>query len=161
MSSNKNHILSKEPMEPHENQYWEQLIENFSSHSKMWLEDFDTVKNKYQHSYFKKTIEFNQNELDSIKSFCSAKKIPLFGLINSAWALLLNRYTTSDDIIYGISPFSDDSEFKNINGIFPIIPVRSTIHENETIIKYINNLNKELRINIKKSSSYEYFFGKK
>ncbi len=144
----------------HGKEYWEKLIENFSSHSKMWLEDFETEKN-YNHKYFSRKIEINNTLLIAMKEFCVKNKIPIFTLINSAWALLLNRYTTSDDIIYAIGECVNENEPDEINCVSPLIPVRSIIHDDETIINYLTQMKKELKSNIKHSESYEYFVEKK
>lgn len=156
MAPNKNHATSKNSND----HYWERLIENFSSHSRIWLEDFETDKKQYQHTYFKKNVILGKDREHAIKAFCVAKKIPIFYFINAAWALLLNRYTTSDDIIYGISQFSYDPASQKIDGTFPVLPVRSKIHENETIMDHLKQLKKELKANIKKSPSYSYFLEK-
>ncbi len=145
---------------PQESYYWEQLIENFSSHSKMWLEDFDTPKNYHFHNYFDKKIEINEKLLDSVNEFCTNKKISTFTLINAAWALLLNRYATSDDIFYGTGEYRIDANFNVLQAVSPVIPVRSIIHEEDTIIHYLKDLGKELRSNKKNSNTYEYFLEK-
>ncbi len=149
--------------ESEDSQYWDKLIANFSSHSKMWLEDFETEKQDYQHPYFVKPIEIKKETAKAVQTFCQKNKIPLFTLINSAWALLLNRYATTDDIIYAIGKFTDDQTIQEIQALHPLLPVRSTIHEEETIIQYLKNLDIELKINVnnfKNSNSYEYFLEK-
>src|SRR5579872_842343 len=109
-------IVSK----PHGNNYWEQLIANFSSHSKMWLEDFETEKTHPAHKYFHKKIVINKEIKTSIRKFCVQEKISLFTFINSAWALLLNRYATTDDIIYATGEFISDPELSVIHGFSPL-----------------------------------------
>lgn len=142
--------------ETHESDYWEKLIANFSSHTKMWLEDFETEKNDYEHRYFQKPIFINQASTESIDTFCKNKKISLFTLINAAWALLLNRYATTDDIIYATGQYTSNADLSEIQGEQPFLPVRSTIHEEETIIEYLKKLDSELKVNIKNSSTYSY-----
>lgn len=149
--------------EQKESQYWDKLIANFSSHSKMWLEDFETDKKNYQHPYFIKPIEIKKETQKLINTFCQNNKISLFTLINSTWALLLNRYATTDDIIYAIGKYIDEHNVREIEALHPLLPVRSTIHEEETIIQYLKNLDTELKINVsnfKNSNSYEYFLEK-
>lgn len=157
MSIKKPHSIDHEP---HGSNYWEKLIANFYSHSKMWLEDYDTKKLSDEHRYFQKQIGITDDLSASIHAFCKKEKLSLFTLINSAWALLLNRYATSDDIIYGIGEFESDDDLKVIHSAPPLLPVRSTIHEEETIFNYLKILDKELKNNIKKSGSYAYFLEK-
>ncbi|HSW70160.1 MAG TPA: amino acid adenylation domain-containing protein [Gammaproteobacteria bacterium] len=146
---------------PYESHYWEQLIENFfSHHSKMWLEDFETQKTHYQHKYFYKKIILDNDLIKAIQKFCIEKEITIFSVINAAWALLLNRYTTSDDIFYGTGHFCNNPEYDPIQAVSPLLPVRSIIHEEETIVQYLKNLSKELKSNNRNSKSYEYFFDK-
>jgi len=130
--------------------YWQQMLSGFNLSSKLWLEGFGfpptplgakPIKNTY--SCETKTLTIKLKNIVEVNS-----------LLHVAWAILLNRYTGSDDIVYG-TDFIDQSNvgkkmtLKNI-----ALPVRSIIREDETIQTFIENLKNQLEQNQKNASSF-------
>ncbi len=138
--------------------YWQHLIENFPSHSKVWLEYFDTnspdLDKKLHDDYFIEKITFERNTKASLKKFSRKYKISVCTVIHGIWGLLLNRYSTADDIMYGTAYFVKGTNEKKISVLKPILPVRSTIYEEETILTYFKEIQDELTKNQKNIKSF-------
>jgi amino acid adenylation domain-containing protein/thioester reductase-like protein len=113
--------------------YWYDLLSDFSLTSKLWLEGLDfppetdhpKIKTKMDAC---ETIKLSINEKNHEK---------LYSILHAAWAILLHRYTGSDDIVYGIKTN-------------PLLPMRSIIREGESIQTFIDNLKKQTNNNQKK-----------
>ncbi len=128
--------------------YWKHVIENFSSHSKVWLEDFEidrsSLKRKNIRTYHHEEIPIDSELAKILKKFVVKNKLTISTLIHGAWGLLLNRYSTADDIIYGMACIAKNTKSKELSILPPLLPVRSTIHEEETILNYLNNTEAKL-----------------
>jgi amino acid adenylation domain-containing protein/thioester reductase-like protein len=117
-------------------QYWQDLLSDFSLTSKFWLEDLDLPHQKD----LSKETKINS---ETIKlSINKDNKKTLYSILHAAWAILLHRYTGSDDILYGIS-------------INPPLPIRSIIHEGKSIETFVRALEKQTKNNQKNFQFFE------
>lgn len=149
---------TKKNNQNHAVNYWEHLVENFPHQSKVWLEDLeieeiDSTKEKIN-TYSAKPIPLTHDFKKSLTQFLSKNQLAISTLIHGTFGLLLNRYATIDDVIYG-SAQCDANKSKNLSVVSPIIPIRSTIHEEETLLKYLKNIEQELENNHNNLSSYD------
>ncbi len=138
--------------------YWEHLIENFSAHSKVWLEDYE-VNNSTPHKknspiYASKEVSLDAELSVNLTKFAKKNNFLITTVLHGAWGLLLNRYSTTDDIIYGMGCFSEKKTSKELSFQAPLLPIRSTIHDEETIFNYLNNTAEKLRENDKHIKSF-------
>ncbi len=142
---------------PKASEYWQHLIEGFSSQAKLWLEGFEINTNGLpaKKNYSTEKITLPSAVITALKKFSQQKKLPIATIIHGAWGLLLNRYSTSDDIIFGAASFSENKKTKVIETSGPLVPVRSIVHEEETILNYLKSINTELQQNLKHIKNYD------
>jgi amino acid adenylation domain-containing protein/thioester reductase-like protein len=144
---------SNNPLQPQKNKanYWQTRLADFGLASKLWLEGFDIPPlavgaKPSQHLYISEpiTLTIDTNENDEF-----------YSRIQAAWAILLNKFTGSDDIIYGTAYYEEPTANKNIITTNIPLPTRSTIRKDENIESYCISLKHQLQNNEKNA---EYFY---
>ncbi|MCE3237594.1 MAG: hypothetical protein K0R24_575 [Gammaproteobacteria bacterium] len=91
--------------------------------------------------YSTKTLAFPKNINEKIKQFCNAYKFTLSTFMQGIWALLLSRYSQSDDIVFGmtvsIRPPEVAQSDKIIGSLINTIPLRVKIENSFSVIEYL------------------------
>ncbi|MBV8803172.1 MAG: amino acid adenylation domain-containing protein, partial [Gammaproteobacteria bacterium] len=130
--------------------YWQNLLTEFSLSSKLWLEGFGIPSAPLGAKPIKHTYS-NETKTFSIKSKNIKDITPI---LHAAWAILLNRYTGSDDIVYGSAILDSLNNTKKITIKHAPIPVRSTIRKGDTLQTFIKHLKHQLEQNQKHTSHF-------
>lgn len=115
-------------------QYWNELLSDFSLTSKLWLEGFNIPS---------KTNNLKLDNHETITLSINKNKESLYPILHAAWALLLHRYTGSDDVVYGITNH-------------PVLPIRSIVREGESIQTFIGQLKVQTQNNKKNAKSFAH-----
>lgn len=134
---------------------WQQRQDLISA-EKFWrkyLKDFTTptefiITHEYNKQAQKKIhIDFATDEIvltknfsEHIKQFCQKEQLTLNTFFQGMWALILNRYSQTDDILFGVTLTNRSSEIRDSNQIIGLL---------------INTL--PFRINLMKTSSVRDF----
>jgi len=148
------------PQENTATSYWNEFLKDFNSSAKLWLEGFDIplslADNHDNDHYSIKKIDFPKHIAKSLYHYSKKNHLSISLILQAAWSILLNRYTGSDDIIYGQGWYANINHAKKIT-IFPtLLPVRSQIKEQESLAAYIQGL----KIQLQQSSKYRSEFKK-
>ena len=120
--------------------YCEHLFHNISS-SKLWLEGLDVVPAATDAgaSVSIKKITLDKNLEKALYQLKKVLKVPINILFQTAWGILLNRFSGTNNIFYGIQ-FSGNER---------ILPMRSKLREVDVILTYIVKLYKQQKKNKK------------
>ncbi|RDI46030.1 non-ribosomal peptide synthetase [Aquicella lusitana] len=115
--------------------------------TKLWLEEYENqgavIPSDHFH-YHSHLSKLHKNELESIALFLKQKHIRWDILIHTAWGLLLNRFSSSDFIIYATSQLhSHRSNMLKIHQ--PITPVKSIVNEKTSIKTLLNRVKLQLQ----------------
>lgn len=129
--------------------YWNQLLDNFNTSVKVWIDGFDvpekSTANKNPDQYTTQKIAFKKKNITQLNFFCKKNHIDSSILIQAAWAILLSRYSGTDDLIYGHATFSKTITTKKISVNDTVLPVRTLIHEQESVFTFIKKLAAQLK----------------
>ena len=76
----------------------------------------------------KKTFDFSETLSDGLKFFAEQNNLTLNTLVQAAWAILLNRYSGEDKVIFGAT------------AIHNIVPVCTMLDADMDVLTWLNNL---------------------
>lgn len=120
-------------------EYWRNELEGVKG-----ILDFPTVNKRpavqqYHGSIYKFMID--RELVDSAEKFSRKNNMSLFMLLESAYAVLLHKYTGEDDICIGAPIHNRNSDdVKQVIGFFAnTIVIRSRFRKNETVIEFLNS----------------------
>src|SRR3990167_1263978 len=98
--------------------------------------------------YASKKCSLSPILVQSIQSFLKKNKISWTILIHAAWGLLLNRLSTSDQLIFGTSVAFVNN--KSIKQVKPLSPIKSALTSRLTIKQFFKNI--KIQLNKKTAS---------
>jgi amino acid adenylation domain-containing protein/thioester reductase-like protein len=128
-----------------------------SSIAKLWLEEHETQKSDLfseQVQYSVKKFNLTKNQLKLNHTFCQKNGIQPIILLHAAWALLLNRLSTTDNINYAAAPATANKSAIHI-ALENVKRINSTIDDKILIKKFIANI--KAQINKKNKNQQETF----
>jgi amino acid adenylation domain-containing protein len=132
--------------------FWEKYLKSFESPTKIPYSKFGVEKKGYN----KERRIFTEEISKKIHSFTKEKNITLNTLIQSAWAMVLSKYNSEEDILFGVtvSGRSADLEgIQNIVGLFiNTIPLRIKLDNKKKTIDWLN----ENQVSFSELLQYEY-----
>ncbi len=130
--------LKKQDKDTQKN-FWQKYLKGFEAPNKLPYSKFG-VEEK---GYTKERRSFSPELSQKVHSFSKEHNITLNTIIQAAWSLLLSKYNSENDILFGVtvSGRSADLEgIENIVGLFiNTIPLRVKI-ENKKIIDWLKNI---------------------
>ncbi len=95
-----------------------------------------------------KTYSFapTENTLKDLREYCKKNHITQNSLIQSAWAILMNRYLSRDDIVFGSTssgrPYELSNSDKMIGCFMNTVPNRIKINDETNVIDFIKTVQK-------------------
>ena len=99
-------------------------------------------------SYEDLELWLTSEETAWLQSFARQNRLTMFTLVQGAWALLLSRYSGSDDVVYGITVSVRPPELAEIEstaGLFiNTIPVRTRVSGSAEILSWLKDLQSEM-----------------
>lgn len=123
--------------------FWTSYLENFNEPSL-----FPFVNNQLEHQnsigdYKDVYLNFDQPFTDKITAYAKQANITVSTLLQGIWALLLARYTSNNDIVFGVTVSGRPPETKyeeKIGLYINTIPFRARIDENDSVSSWLQVL---------------------
>lgn len=130
--------------------------ENNREYWKKYLDDVDTITNLFGTDknvssdvgtgYF--DLYFDNVQSTKIFEFCKSREITFASFIYGAWAILLQRYTNVEDVIFGITVSDRPSMIKDVDKIIGLlintIPMRVKGKEDNSILELLYQIQKNI-----------------
>ncbi|MDR3478763.1 MAG: amino acid adenylation domain-containing protein [Gammaproteobacteria bacterium] len=136
-----------------DSQYWRNILRDLHFSSKMWLEGYDIPPTLLLNpAYQFKKYSLDQSILDSITQFGIQQHFKVDALLQAAFGLLLHRYSSAGDILYGTS--HEVGQIDKLIVTEPILPARSIINDQITLLDYLRYANDQFIANKENSHSY-------
>lgn len=135
--------LQKQDLEASLN-YWRNYLEGFTSPTPLIIDMITEFQSPTGHPLIKYQLSLDSS--NSLRKFSLENGITLNTLIQSAWAVILNRYSGEDDIVFGATVSGrppDLTGAEKIIGMFiNTLPVRVKF-SNQSLIEWMKNLQTE------------------
>lgn len=126
--------------------FWQKYMEGFTEKTSIPV---DTIRDKSNNDSGVFCCSISEKEYDSIKIFCSNNRFTASTLFNAVWAILLQRYSGSEDVVFGTTVSGRNIEIEGIErmvGLFiNTIPLRVNHTKNESIMEFIQGIEKSVR----------------
>lgn len=133
--------------------FWRDYLKGFDTKTQIKLGR--TTDSGQQRSYDKTFLELPPDALQEIYAFLNERGLTLATLIYACWGLLLQRYDSSDNVLFGTTVAGrppDISGIDEIMGLFiNTVPLRVATEEQMTVMEFLANVDMGMR----KRSIYE------
>ncbi|MGB8193182.1 MAG: amino acid adenylation domain-containing protein [Chitinophagaceae bacterium] len=130
--------------------YWNQYLQGYESRATIGLPD---SKKPEGYDNCEVLAEIPADKFLQLQQLCARLKVTLNSLLQSAWAVLLSRYSGKNDVVFGMVVSLRPPEIKGVESMVGLlintIPVRMKMNEDdsfETFVKQVqrNSLQSEL-----------------
>ncbi|WP_432403720.1 amino acid adenylation domain-containing protein [Wukongibacter sp. M2B1] len=129
--------------------YWSKYLEGYKK------QNFHSLK--FNDEEFEDKIEsckyrFPENMSDDLRNFAASQKITLAAVLYSAWGLLLQKYTDSEDVVFGTTVSGRNAKLRGIEDIVGLfintMPLRVRTKSNEKVLDLLQTINNEIRLRV-------------
>ncbi|GIN71759.1 hypothetical protein J14TS2_22340 [Bacillus sp. J14TS2] len=124
--------------------YWQKLLENYSNVATI-PPDGSISQEKVENNQV--VVSYSEELSHDIQQLCTQNDITVNTLFEVAWGILLQRYTQSNDVVFGKVVSGRNSDIENIQemvGLFiNTIPVRVTSHADDYFEKIAQTVAKQ------------------
>lgn len=138
------------------NAYWIDLLNNANTSFRTWLDGFDfSAEPETKNHLASEKMVLNKSIFESLKKFARINKLSLNTLLQGAWGLLLNRYSSQDTLIYG-SGYCSTTLAKDLTlPIHLLLPTLSPLDAQDSLLIYLKKLEKQIVKNKAESATFK------
>lgn len=133
--------------------FWRDYLKGFNTKTQIKLER--KIDSEQQREYGKTLLELPPDVLKEIYAFLNERGLTLAVLIYACWGLLLQRYNSSDDILFGTTVAGRPPDISGIDEIIGLfintVPLRVVTEEHMTVMEFLANVD----VCMRKRSTYE------
>src|SRR5215217_130434 len=83
--------------------YWRKRLEGLSSPTTIAIPDQRPDVDEYGKQFLDKRTQLSQSSAEALKEFARENKLTLSTIVQAAWALLLARYSGTDEVLFGVT----------------------------------------------------------
>jgi len=134
-------------------QFWTKRLAGFSSPTPMMVNRHHETQDT---GYGKERLIFSQDESDKLNVLAKESKVTLNTMVQGAWALLLARYSSENNVVFGGTVSGRPPELPGVEtmlGLFiNTLPVRVFIDPDKNVIEWL----KEIQVMQAETRQYEY-----
>ena len=137
-------------------QFWRRLLAGFTAATPLVVDRINWRESAGHDSYGSEGIRLSSTFTADLQSFAKEHQVTINTILQGAWALLLNRYSSANDIVFGATmacrlPFAKDKT--SLVGLFiNTLPVRAHISAEKFVVPFL----RELRSQWVSIRDYEY-----
>ncbi len=133
-------------------EFWQKNLKYFTKTTTLGITAEPLSDSVNQPKYGEQEIYLNATNTEIIKSLAKYHRLTLNTIVQGIWALLICRYSTEDDVVFGITVSGRPANLPGIEstiGLFiNTLPLRVKIDQQEKLWYWLNNIqnyNLELR----------------
>ncbi|HEV8491010.1 MAG TPA: amino acid adenylation domain-containing protein, partial [Candidatus Angelobacter sp.] len=120
--------------------YWRQMLESFTAPTRLPA----AHRHNGRSGFFEQQIQFSSDQMAQLQSTARHQGLTLSILVEAAWALLLSRYSSEDDVVFGLTLSGRSAELPGIEkmiGLFiNTMPVRACVHPRQPLLSWLSEL---------------------
>lgn len=123
--------------------FWKEYLQGFTEPSTLGISrqiDLNESANSQslqELRFQEKGVVLNEQETGNLQNFAARHHVTLNTILQMAWALLLNKYSGEDDIVFGITVSGRPSELSNVEAIIGLfintVPFRVRINGKQAL----------------------------
>lgn len=130
----------------HQEKYWQEYLKGVDTPTVLSLKKQTTIDTKTTGHY---QIELNPNMKTKLDTFAREHQLTLASLFYCSWGILLQRYNSTPDVVFGTTASGRSAKIKDIEKIVGLfintVPLRIRFPGNQTILNLLLKTNMDLR----------------
>lgn len=126
-----------------EKSFWKNYLEGFTEPSLLPFVNHQLENSTKSGDYKDVYLNFDQAFTEKITAYTKTANITVSTLLQGVWSLLLARYTSTNDIVFGVtvSGRPPETKYENKVGLYiNTIPFRAVIDNTENVIQWLQTL---------------------
>ncbi|MDF5727414.1 MAG: amino acid adenylation domain-containing protein [Rhizonema sp. PD38] len=124
--------------------FWRQILEGFTVPTPLVVDKAAGSYSSQDEDYDRQHTQLSATFSDALKSFARKHQLTLNILLKGAWALLLSRYSTESDIVFGATSSGRPAalaEAESMVGLFiNTLPLRVRVHHDDFLLPWLKKL---------------------
>jgi len=124
--------------------FWRQTLESFSTPTPLTLDRTQEPSTDLTHVYGEEQSHVSQATTAALQSFARRQRLTLNTVLQAAWALVLHRYSRSEDIVFGTTvsgrPVSLPEVQETVGIFINTLPVRVQIPSGGRVLTWLQEL---------------------
>jgi amino acid adenylation domain-containing protein len=130
----------------HQAEYWRSYLAEFETNAEIPVDYRDKGKECITQNH---PVKLSEDLLNLLESIAKKHQITLASLLYTAWGILIQRYSNSNDVVFGSTVSGRTPEIKGIENIVGLfintIPLRVKLKDKDTIIDLIKRVDIDLK----------------
>ncbi|MFZ5988545.1 MAG: amino acid adenylation domain-containing protein, partial [Bacillota bacterium] len=126
--------------------YWKEYLQGFESKT---LLPYDRKKQGDIKEAEVYTYTFDRDAAERIKDFARQRKVTTASILYAAWGVLLQRYNSTDDVVFGTTVSGRTAKIKDIENIAGLFintpPLRIRLESGQCVSGLLNEIERSLR----------------
>ncbi|MEW6067031.1 MAG: amino acid adenylation domain-containing protein [Nitrospirota bacterium] len=127
--------------------FWKQLLDGFTAPTKVDIIPKTEGLNADKDGYAEQEIRVTESLTSTLKTIAEEYSLTLNTFFQGAWALLLNRYTGDDDVVFGSVRACRHSSIEGVESIVGLfintLPVRVRISSDQSLVSLFKEIRKQ------------------
>ncbi len=130
--------------------YWQEQLGTFVTPTRLTIEHTSqtrSIETSLQPHYQSNDFELPADTSDALRGLAQTHGLTLSNLIQGAWAVLLSRYSGSNDVVFGVTVSGRPPELPEVGAIIGLfintLPVRVELKPQQRVSELLNSLKEE------------------
>jgi len=136
--------------------FWRRTLNGFTAPTPMLVNGDHRTKSDEEEGYGKQEIRLTETLTSALQSLAQQQQITLNTLVQGAWAVLLSRYSSEEDVVFGATRACRRSALKGAESMVGLfintLPVRVCVSGEKLLLPWL----KELRLQWMAMRDYEH-----
>ncbi|MGH9932081.1 MAG: amino acid adenylation domain-containing protein, partial [Pyrinomonadaceae bacterium] len=124
--------------------FWKQMLKGFTAPTQLAIDKSAAESRKDVVAHEQLVLQLSVESTRKLQAFARQNRLTLFTLVQGAWALLLGRYSGTDDVVFGATVSVRPHELPDIEsavGLFiNTIPVRARLTAETDLLPWLTEL---------------------
>ncbi|VEP18728.1 Non-ribosomal peptide synthase [Hyella patelloides LEGE 07179] len=125
-------------------EFWREELKGFTVPTTLKVDQASSESSDKNKNYDEREIKLSTEVTTALKSFAQRQHLTLNTLIQGAWALLLNRYTTRKDVVFGAVVSGRPSALPNVESMVGLfinaLPVRVQVTPDQFLLSWLKHI---------------------
>lgn len=121
-------------------EFWKQLLRGFTAPTPLVVDRFASVGTTTESDYAKQEIPLSEAVTSALEFLVQDNELTLNTLLQGAWALLLSRYSSEEDVVFGTTRSGHGSAVVGAQFLINPLPVRVSVSPEMSLLPWLKEL---------------------